>query len=175
MYIHGNKAVSGWRFAWAPWLQGALRFHEIDTLFETMPDSVDARAKYWLPYMTGLQLGPADLLVGWSTGAVAAMRYAESHPVGGLVLVAPHHTDLGKLFERDSGWFDAPWQWDAIARHAPSLAVFHSYSDPFVPAEEFDHIISRSGATRCHVPAGGHFIHIATFPELLDYLLGVLT
>lgn len=174
VYIHGNKAVSGWRFAWAQWLQCQLIAHGVDTLFETMPDSVDARARYWMPYLAGLQLGRTDVLLGWSTGAVAAMRYAELHQVGGLVLVAPHYTDLGSQLEAASGWFTAPWDWPAIRANTGHRAVFRSDCDPAVPAAETYHIICQLRAAEYQVPGVGHFTKEETLPLLLDYLLGVL-
>lgn len=175
IYIHGNKATHGWRFAWAPWLQGALRFYEVDTVFETMPDSVDGRAKYWLPFMArALDIGPQDVIVGWSTGAAAAMRYAESHPVRGLVLVAPHHTDLGSPFEKASGWFTTPWEWHTIRDNTGSRAVFHGDNDALVPMVETRHIVSSLGAEGHCVAGAGHFIHLDRVPEMLDYLLRML-
>lgn len=174
VYVHGNKAVAGWRFGWAEWLQGALQFHGYDTVFETMPDSVDGRARFWLPFMEKqLRIGRGDVIVGWSTGAVAAMRYAELHQVGGLVLVAPHYTDLGSQLEAASGWFTAPWDWPVIRANTGHRAVFRSDCDPAVPAAETYHIICQLRAAEYQVPGVGHFTKEETLPLLLDYLLGL--
>jgi hypothetical protein len=47
--------------------------------------------------------------VGHSSGAEAAMRYAETRRVAGLVLVAACHTDLGLQSEAVSGYYSRPW------------------------------------------------------------------
>ncbi len=108
IFIHGNQSTH-WAFAWAPWLKRELEARGYETFFETFPDSVIARAKYWLPFLEEhVRAGENDVLVGWSSGAVAAMRYAETHRVLGSVLVAPSHTDLGDALEKESGYFDAP-------------------------------------------------------------------
>jgi pimeloyl-ACP methyl ester carboxylesterase len=57
------------------------------------------------------------VLVGHSSGAIAAMRLAETHAILGSVLVGAYHTHLGMGTEKLSGYFDRPWQWDAIKRN----------------------------------------------------------
>lgn len=49
--------------------------------------------------------------MGHSSGAVAALRILETTKVLGVALVAAYHTDLGDETEKESGYFDAPWQW----------------------------------------------------------------
>lgn len=73
------------------------------------PDSIDARAEYWLPFRRDhVRAGSDDVLFGWSAGAIAAMRYAQDHTVHGLVLVAPYYTDPGLDVVWRSGFVGAP-------------------------------------------------------------------
>jgi predicted alpha/beta hydrolase family esterase len=74
-----------------------------------MPDPVEARSSIWLPYIQDvLNVDENTILVGHSSGAVAAMRYAETHKLGGSVLVGTYYTDLGYKDEKAAGYFDTP-------------------------------------------------------------------
>lgn len=170
VYIHGDGHLY-WSFAWAPWLKRELERAGYPTFFELFPDSIEARAKYWLPFLTDyVQAGENDVLVGWSSGTVAAMRHAETHRLRGLVLVAPYHTDLGLEKETRSGYFDAPWRWDAIRRNAEHVAVFASDEDPYIAQAEFAEVARQLGATLHEVSGAGHFAEQDEFAELAAYI-----
>lgn len=168
VYIHGN-GTTHWSSAWAGWLKSNLEDAGFDTFFETMPDSVNARAEYWLPFMAHhIGIGSDDIVVGWSSGAVAAMRYAEARRVAGMVLVSPCHTDLGDDMEKQSGYFNEPWLWDAIRRNSPRISLITSDDDPFIPQGEFDTIAEELAVERVVVPSGGHFMGRSEFPDVLQ-------
>jgi uncharacterized protein len=161
-----------WSFGWAAWLKAELEKAGFETFFETMPDSVIARGKYWLPFLQDhIKAGENDVLVGWSSGAIAAMRYAESHKLRGSVLVGPSSSDLGDDLEKQSGYFDEPWQWGKIKANQQRMALFCSDNDPFIPQEQFEIISKELGPEVFKLPGKGHFIEQDTFPELLDYIL----
>lgn len=171
VYIHGNGATH-WSFAWAPWLKQKLEEAGYETFFETMPDSVIARAKWWLPFLEKhVKPGENDVLVGWSSGAVAAMRYAEEHKIKGSVLIGPSSSDLGDELEKQSGYFDTPWQWQKIKEHQEHIALFCSDNDPFVPQREFDIVAKELQPEVIKLPGRGHFMDETTFPELLEYIV----
>lgn len=170
VFIHGNQSTH-WAFAWTPWLKDQLDNLGCETFFETMPDSIIARAEYWLPFMKEhIKIGESDTIIGWSSGAVAAMRYAENHAVKGLVLISPSYTDLGDELEKQSGYFDIPWQWDKIKANSHMIALITGDDDPYIPQDEFTTIAKELDATRIVIPNGGHFIERNEFPELLDYI-----
>ena len=73
-----------------------------------------ARARFWLPFLEELGADEHTILIGHSSGAVAAMRYAETHRLLGSILVGVCHTDLGDSGEAASGYYSAPWQWERI-------------------------------------------------------------
>lgn len=170
IYIHGNGSTH-WSFGWAAWLKAQLEGAGYETFFETMPDSIIARAEYWLPFLEEhVQAGENDVLVGWSSGAVAAMRYAENHRLKGSVLISPCYTDLGDDMEKQSGYYDAPWQWKQIKSNQESIGLIWGDDDPFIPQTEFEFIAERLDPTRIKVREGGHFIERSEFPELLAYI-----
>lgn len=167
IFIHGNQSTH-WTFAWTPWLKQRLDNLGCETFFETMPDSIIARSEYWLPFMHDhVKIGENDVIIGWSSGAVAAMRYAESYAVKGLVLISPSYTDLGDELERQSGYFNKPWLWENIKSNSPKITLITSDNDPYIPQEEFDTIARELDAARIVVPNGEHFIERREFPELL--------
>lgn len=171
VYVHGNRTTH-WSFAWAPWLKAELEALGYPTFFETMPDSIIARAEYWLPFLRDhIQVGRGDVIVGWSSGAVAAMRYTESIPVLGSILVSPSCTDLDDELEKQSGYFDQPWRWSDIRAHLTKIALVCGDDDPFIPQSEFALIAEQLRPTRLTIPGGKHFIEQHTFPELLSYIV----
>jgi predicted alpha/beta hydrolase family esterase len=110
----------------------------LTAVLQNMPDPVVARESIWLPFMEAdLACGPSTIIVGHSSGAAAAMRYAESHDVAGIVLVGAYVSDLGNSNECKSGYFSRPWQWAAIKENTGGrIAQFASRDDPFLPYEE---------------------------------------
>jgi predicted alpha/beta hydrolase family esterase len=170
IYIHGNGS-SHWSFAWAKWLKSELDELGYETFFETFPDSIIAREEHWLPFLKEhVKAGENDVIVGWSTGAVAAMRYAEENKIKGSVLVAPSYTDLGDEMEIQSGYFDRPWDWQKIKSNQEHILLVHGDNDPYIPRSEFDYIATQLVPERLIISDNHHFIERNEFPELLDYL-----
>jgi uncharacterized protein len=161
VYLHGDQTID-WRVAWVPSVKRALEQAGFSTFFELFPDSIDARAEYWLPFLeTRIAAGRDDVLLGWSCGAVAALRYAQEHPVRGLVLVAPFYTDLGLAEVRRSGFVVPPWDWPRLRANTGPIHVFHSDVDPYISQPEFA-TLSRQLDARVHlVPGVGHFADLA--------------
>jgi uncharacterized protein len=170
VYIHGDN-VTHWRWGWVDKLQTDLNRAGFATFFELFPDSIDARAEYWLPFLKNqVRAGVDDVLLGWSCGATAAMRYAQDHPVRGLMLVAPYYTDLGLASVRRSGFVTAPWDWRRIRSHANAIAIFHGDDDPWISQDEFDLLVDRLGAERFAINGAAHFAERQEFAELYRYI-----
>lgn len=170
VYIHGNSATH-WSFAWAAWLKYELEKLGFPTFFETMPDSVIARSEYWLPFLKDhVKVGSNDIVVGWSSGAVAAMRYAEDNKILGSVLVSPCYTDLGDELEKQSGYYNKQWRWQKIKANQERIALIYGDDDPYIPQSEFEYIAEQLKPTQMKIAGGKHFIERTQFKELLDYL-----
>lgn len=170
IYIHGNQ-TEHWSLGWAAWLKDELEKLGFETFFETMPDSIIARSEYWLPFLKNhAKAGEQDVLIGWSSGAVAAMRYAEENKVAGSILISPCYTDLGDDMEKQSGYYDKPWQWDKIKANQDKIALVWGDDDPYIPQEEFAYIAEKLNPAQIKVHEGKHFIEQTEFPELVDYI-----
>jgi predicted alpha/beta hydrolase family esterase len=113
------------------------------------------------------------VLVGHSSGALAAMRYAQSHVLVGSVLVGACYTDLGEASERVSGYYSDPWQWEAIKANQKFIIQFASSSDPYIPIAEPRYIAKQLNSQYFELPGRGHF-EDPTFPELAKALLKTL-
>lgn len=170
VFVHGND-TEHWSFGWSAWLKPELEALGYETFFETMPDSILARSQYWLPFLQDhVKVGKKDVIIGWSSGAVAAMRYAEDHKIGGSILVSPCYTDLGDAMEKQSGYYQAPWQWDKIKANQDKIALFWGDDDPYIPQKQFEFIADKLQADRHTIHNGQHFIGRREFPELLLYI-----
>jgi len=117
-----------------------------------------------------LRIGKNDVIIGYSSGAVAAMRYAEANEILGSILISPSHTDLGDAGEKESGYFDAPWDWKAIKKHQKKMLVVYGEDDPYIPGREFAYIVLQLGADKIKVPMGRHFQDRQDFMEILQYI-----
>ena len=170
IFIHGNGG-DDWKSAWAVWLKNEIDKLGFETVFETMPDPEKARAEYWLPHMKDvLQIGTDDVIIGYSSGAVAAMRYGEQHDIRGSILISPSYTDLGDELEKESGYFDEPWDWRVIKSHQKKMLVVWGDDDPYIPQREFAYIVLQLGADKIKIPMGRHFQEKQDFMEILQYI-----
>lgn len=170
VFVHGNQTTH-WSFAWAAWLKNELDNSGFETFFETMPDSITARAEYWLPFLKEhVKVGENDVLIGYSSGAVASMRYAENNKILGSVLVSPCYTDTGDELEKQSGYYDKPWQWEKIKDNQRKIALIWGDDDPYIPQDEFAFIADKLDPIQIKVAGGKHFIEQDQFPELLQYI-----
>ena len=88
--IPGNGCTSSIeRCMWYGWAKKKLSEAGIATQLRLMPDPIVARETVWLPFMEAeLNCNANCVVIGHSSGAEAAMRYAETHKVLGVVLLA---------------------------------------------------------------------------------------
>jgi pimeloyl-ACP methyl ester carboxylesterase len=166
--IHGNGGCTAGDF-WLPWVERELSRDGLTVINRTFPDNVKARASYWLPFLDELGADEHTILVGHSSGALAAMRYAETHRLLGSVLVGVCHTDLGDTFERASGFYDVPWKWEKIRANQSWIAVFNSTDDPHIPIAEPRFVAARLRCSYFEFKDRGHFTD-NTFPEVPAFI-----
>lgn len=167
--VHGNGGATI-DDIWLPEAKAGFEAVGLEVVARTMPDNFAGRAMKWLPFLHDV-LGADEhsIIVGHSTGAIAAMRYAETQRIFGSVLVGAYHTDLGIRSERMSGYFDDPWNWDAIKANQNWIVQFASSSDPFIPIEEPRHIHDQLDTEYHELANRGHFMN-SSFPELVTVI-----
>lgn len=164
---------------WFPYLERELPKLGIEVINTQFPDAVLARREYWLPFIKELGADEDTIIIGHSSGAVAAMRYAEDNNILGSVLVGTCYTDLGEETEKESHYYDDPWRWDDIKKHQQWIMQFASVDDPFIPIEEARYVHEKLATEYYEYEDQGHFGHGAapreTFPELVEALRQKLT
>ena len=166
--IPGNGGGIVESSVWYAWVRDALRSdHRVDVVLRDMPDPVLARECYWLPFMRDeLVCDQKTVIIGHSSGAAAAMRYAEQWPVGGLVLVGAYASDLDDENEQCSGYFSRPWAWDLIRQNSPFIIQFGSTDDPYLPWHEQKAVADALAADLRQFSNRGHFTD-DEFPEIV--------
>eukprot|EP00038_Savillea_parva_P014015 m.213768 g.213768 ORF g.213768 m.213768 type:complete len:206 (+) comp26858_c0_seq1:105-722(+) len=170
--VPGNGGGDVWECNWYAQVYAELAtWPNVSPVLHNMPDPVRARETKWVPYMRDtLACGPGTVVIGHSSGAVAAMRLCEKVPVKGLVLVSACHTDLGVASERQAGYYSRPWQWEAIKGNAGWVIQYHSDDDPFIPVDEARHVAEHLGS-EYHEPRGlSHFFTFDSVQPMLQEL-----
>jgi len=172
--VPGNGGGDVEHANWYGWLRNKLIERDVDCVLKNMPDPVLAREEIWIPFMEKeLNCNENTVVVGHSSGAQAAMRYAEKHRVVGLVLVSACVTDLGDPNEKASGYYNRPWEWQQIKQNTQWIVQFGSTDDPFIPFSEQKQVAEGTAAEFHQFSDKGHFMSMA-FPELMNTLINKL-
>lgn len=171
--MHGNGSSTP-QDNWWPYVKSELEKRGCTVLAPQFPDAPLCREKYWMPFLKELGADEHTILIGHSTGAVAAMRFAENNKILGSVLIAGCETDLGVESERLSGYFDNPWKWNAIKENQRFIVQFASIDDPWIPITEARSIHKNLDTEYHEFPEQGHFggdREKLEFPELIQAVM----
>nr|XP_055074439.1 serine hydrolase RBBP9 [Misgurnus anguillicaudatus] len=167
--LPGNGAGNVEHCNWYGWVKKRINeILDMSCVLKNMPDPVTARESIWLPFMEKeLKCDDETVIIGHSSGAAAAMRYAETHKVFALILVGAYTSDLGDENERESGYFNRPWEWEKIRSNVKYILQFGSTDDPFLPWEEQQEVANGLKTDLHKYDDRGHFQN-TTFPELIN-------
>lgn len=155
--IHGNGGGTP-DDNWIPYLKKEIEKLGVKVDAPQFPDAVLARASYWLPFLKNeLKADKNTIIVGHSSGAIAAMKYAETNQLLGTVLVGSYHTDLGIETEKISGYFDTSWDWNAIKKNQKWIIQFADLKDPWIPIEEARYVRDKLNTEYHESDGHGHF------------------
>jgi predicted alpha/beta hydrolase family esterase len=173
IFIHGNGNCTS-EDNWFPYVKIELEKLGLIVIARQFPDPDLARASYWLPFLANeLKADEKTILIGHSTGALAAMRFAENNKLLGSILVGAMYTDLGIEKERLSGYFDQPWNWEAIKNNQQWIMQFASTDDPWIPIDEARFIHKNIESEYHEFTDQGHFggdYYKEKFPELVSVI-----
>ena len=169
MILPGNGAGDVFHANWYGWLHKKLNdLGGVICDLKNMPDPVGAKESIWLPFMKDeLKVDVHTIIVGHSSGAAAAMRFAETNKVRGIILVSAYTSDLGDDLERKSGYFNRPWKWQKIKENFGWISQFASEDDPFLPWEEQMEVAKNLECDLHSYEDKGHFMS-SVFPDLLS-------
>lgn len=167
--IHGNGGGTAAGF-WFPSVKESLEKMGLTVIARDYPDKEIAHESIWVPFLKNeIKADENTIIVGHSSGGVAAMRYAEKNKIYGSVLVGVNHTDLGDATEKESGYYDRPWEWEKIKANQNWIIQFASIDDPYIPIEEERFISEKLGSEYHEFTDRGHFM-TTEFPELVEVL-----
>lgn len=161
---------------WYPWLRDELVKLGYPVTMTDMPDPVAAHMNIWLPYIESeLVKNDSTIIVGHSSGGVAALRYLENHKLTGTILIGTNYTDLGFEDEKEAGWYNTPWQWEKIKVNAGWIVQIHGEDDPYFDTTEPKYIQSKLGSELLVLPNRGHFMIEQNrtnnqFPEIIEII-----
>lgn len=171
--IHGNGNSTP-QDNWLPYIKSELTKLGFMVLAPQFPDVPLAREEYWIPFLKDeLEADQDTILIGHSTGAIAAMRFAEEKKLLGTVLVGAYATDLGIEREKLSGYFNRPWNWPAIKNNQQWIIQFASTDDPWIPIDEPRFINQKLNSEYHEFTTQGHFggdYDKKEFPELVQVI-----
>jgi len=174
IFIPGNGGGSP-KDNWFPSVKNTLEAAGITVIAEEFPDNDLARMPFWVPFlMNELKADKNTILVGHSSGAIAAMRVAEQRPILGSVLVGAYHTHLDLEKEKLSGYFDTPWNWGKIRQNQQWIILFASQDDKWIPIQEARYLHEQLNCEYHEYTNEGHFggdYDKLTFPELSHAIL----
>jgi len=161
---------------------------KIRSYCQNFPDPHHARRDRWVPFIRSLAEQEENsndvILVGHSSGAQAALRYAEEFQVYGCILVSATYSDLGDAHERASGYYpgrksngveENPYLFDKMKQNCQNWYQFHSDDDPFIPLREAEQIRDGLGlsSTYSMLPGRSHFFDFSD--EILDAVVELST
>ena len=126
--------------------------------------------------LSALGCDESTVLIGHSSGAVAAMRLLETNPLAGALLVSACHTDLGNAHEAASGYYPpsgGEWDWRAISSNARgNIMLLHGDDDPFIGLTEPRHVAKSLGCELRVEEDRSHFLEPGE--DLVDATYAVL-
>jgi predicted alpha/beta hydrolase family esterase len=188
----GNGCTNIRESNWYGTLHSRLVDQSIPCVCENFPDPYRARREKWVPYIRSLVEQNSSensnvILVGHSSGAQAALRYAELYPTRGIVLVSATYSDLGDAGERASGYYPQGkgedetnrYKFEEMKKNCKQWVQFHSDDDPFIPLCEAERIRDglKLGTTNEYLfdykmlPSRSHFFEFD--PEILEAVLSL--
>ncbi len=173
IFIPGNGGGTP-RDNWFPYLKTELEKLGLTVVAKDFPDNNLAREEYWLPFLRDeLRADEHTILIGHSSGAIAAMRLVEKNKILGSILVATYYTDLGDAKEKQSGYFNRAWDWEAIKNNQQWIVQYNSTDDPWIPIAQARFVHEKLGTQYYEYTNQGHFggdYLKETFPEIVTVI-----
>jgi predicted alpha/beta hydrolase family esterase len=162
---------------WYAWFAGEMQKRGNECSLCDFPDPYGCKETVWVPFIRDkMGLDESTILVGHSSGAACAMRLLESRSdddpqVLGAILVAAAYTDLDDEEERNSQYFNRPWDWEKMKSSTKSgIVLFHGTDDHLIPVSEARHIAGKlkdaPNFEYRELPGMSHFF--SPWQEILD-------
>ena len=147
--------------AWLPWLKKKLFDNNISCEVPHFPTPKNQSFENWSKVLNSYEIKSDDILVGWSTGAIFAVRYLFENNLNikKLLLISGFNNYLNKTYPTiDSINKDFFMKDESVAKNvAKSIVCFKSNNDPFISQTALNTFAKNLGAKLITIENGGHF------------------
>jgi len=160
--------------AWIPWLNDELANRNVECIIPTLPTPQNQNFANWGGISDNLIFETDDIVVGWSTGAIFAVRYLYEKQIRikKLILISGFNNYVGNVPFVDNLNKDFFMQDESVAQTiADEIVCIKSDNDPFITQNALESFAKNLNAKIVNIKNGGHFNSNAgynKFVELLD-------
>ncbi len=127
----------------------------------------------WTKTMDKIKINPEDIIIGWSTGSIFAVRYLFEHKIKikKLILVSGFNNYVGKVAEVDKINKDFFMRNLSSAKDvADEIVCFKSDNDPFISQNALNDFAEKLDAKIVNIKNGGHFNKDSGYCEFYEIL-----
>ncbi len=181
LILHGTNGTS--QDNWFPWLATQLKERGYSVWMPDLPGADAPSIARYTTFLTGpnyngteFSFGPDTVIVGHSSGSVAALGLLQALPlettVGTVICVGAFKDTLG--WEALKNFFTPELEFPRIRKKARKILFIHSENDPYCPMEHAGYLAVQTGGELKIIPHQKHFSietmgeQYKAFPELLN-------
>lgn len=177
LILHGTNGSS--QTNWFSWLKYELENRGIKTWVPDLPLAEKPNINRYKQYIfEHWQFDKDSIIMGYSSGAVAALGLLQYLPVGlqieKAILVAPFKDNLGK--DDLNGLFIRPLNFAKIKSRCKKFIIICSDNDPYIPFEHGQFLRDQLNGDLVILDGQKHFnietmgIAYVKFPQILEYI-----
>lgn len=181
LILHGTNGTS--QDNWFPWLATQLNERGYTVWVPDLPGADKPVIERYTEFLTGshfhnekFNFGPETVIIGHSSGAVAALGLLQALPaettVSTVICVGAFKDALG--WDALKNFFTPELEYPRIRKKANKILFIHSENDPYCPMEHAGYLAVQTGGELKIIPHQKHF-SIETmgesyreFPALLE-------
>lgn len=159
--------------AWIPWLCEQLKSKNIDYIVPELPTPQNQTYKNWSNITNKIDITSQDMVIGWSTGAIFAVRYLFENKikVKKLILISGFNNYVGNVPEVDNVNKDFFIKDEKVASGvAQKIICIKSNNDPFITQEALNSFANNLQANIINIQDGGHFNANAGYTKFEELL-----
>jgi predicted alpha/beta hydrolase family esterase len=180
LILHGTNGSS--KDNWFPWLAAQLKERGYSVWVPDLPGADTPIIERYTRFLMGpnynkkpFHFGPGTVIIGHSSGAVAALGLLQALPaettVGTVICVGAFKDTLG--WDAHKNFFTPELEFFRIRRKARKIVYIASEDDPYCPMEHAGYLAVQTGGELKIIPHQKHFSietmgdQYKKFPELL--------
>lgn len=163
--LHGTSGNANEN--WFPWLKKKLEAKDYSVYVPNLPHADYPNMKTYLAFIKekAPPINEETILVGHSSGAVAALGLLQSLPAGSVIkaayLVGAFKDNLRWIDKQGKhvlgGLFEEDFDWKKIQASAQKIVFIHSENDPYCPLSHASFLATKLGAELVIQPHQKHF------------------